>query len=48
MELIIKGEPKEIAALVVALQERQSKDVEEITQQVAGHLADQLSCVRTP
>ena len=37
MEISIKGDPKEIAALVLAVQERQCQDVGKIELSVDGH-----------
>ncbi len=45
MEIIIKGDPKEIAALVLAVQERQIS-VDEVMKQIANQIASELSSVR--
>lgn len=42
MEIKITGEPKEIAALVLAVQERQIS-VDEIMKQITNQLADELN-----
>ena len=45
MEIIIKGDPKEIAALALAVQERQIS-VDEVMKQIANQIASELSSVR--
>ena len=44
MEVIIKGDPKEIAALVLAVQGRQIS-VDEIMKQITDQIASELSSV---
>ena len=44
MEIIIKGDPKEIAALALAVQERQIS-VDEIMKQITDQIASELSSV---
>lgn len=45
MEIVIRGDPKEIAALVLAVQERQIS-VDEVMKQIANQIASELSSVR--
>ena len=45
MEIIIKGDPKEIAALVLAVQGQQIS-VDEIMEQITDQIASELSSVR--
>ena len=45
MKIEITGEPKEIAALVLAVQERQIS-VDEVMKQIANQIASELSSVR--
>ena len=45
MEIVIRGDPKEIAALVLAVQERQIS-VDEVMKQIANQIASELSFVR--
>lgn len=44
MEIVIRGDPKEIAALVLAVQERQIS-VDEVMKQIANQIASELSSV---
>lgn len=44
MEIVIRGDPKEIAALVLAVQERQIS-VDEIMKQITDQIASELSSV---
>lgn len=44
MEIIIKGDPKEIAALVLAVQGQQIS-VDEIMKQITDQIASELSSV---
>lgn len=49
MEIRITGDPKEIAALVVALQERQSDGLaDEVAQTITDRLAEHSSSVHIP
>lgn len=51
MEIVIKGEAKEIAALVIAVQERQclpELDCSEIVDKITDGLRQQLSSSRIP
>ena len=49
MEVILRGEPKEIAALVVGLQERQISEItEKVTKQIAEDFNYLLSSSRIP
>ncbi len=43
MKIIIDAEPKELAALVLVLQERQSCKVDEIMDAIASKMDDALS-----
>ena len=45
MEIVIRGDPKQIAALVLAVQERQIS-VDEVMKQIANQIASELSSVR--
>ena len=45
MEIVIRGDPKEIAALVLAVQEWQIS-VDEVMKQIANQIASELSSVR--
>ena len=45
MEIVIRGDPKEIAAIVLAVQERQIS-VDEVMKQIANQIASELSSVR--
>ena len=45
MKIVIKGNPKEIAAFVLAVQERQIS-VDEVMKQIANQIASELSSVR--
>lgn len=45
VEIVIRGDPKEIAALVLAVQERQIS-VDEVMKQIANQIASELSSVR--
>ena len=45
MEIVIRGGPKESAALVLAVQERQIS-VDEVMKQIANQIASELSSVR--
>lgn len=45
MEIVIRGDPKEIAALVLAVQGRQIS-VDEVMKQIANQIASELSSVR--
>ena len=45
MEIVIRGDPKEIAALVLAVQERQIS-VHEVMKQIVDDIASELSSVR--
>ena len=45
MEIVIRGDPKEIAALVLAVHERQIS-VDEVMKQIANQIASELSSVR--
>ena len=43
MEIVIKGEPKEIAALVAEIRERPVDDASELLDQIIQHLQHQLT-----
>ena len=48
MEISIKGAPKEIAALVLAVQERQSDPVSEIDKQLGSKVSRQNEATQIP